>query len=118
MLFRSAGSLSCACPKVADLTSVVTKCEFPATVNKEFLKAIDLALSGQWDAAHEVVQRYEDTMATWIHAVLHKIEGDQDNSRYWYRRAGKLDHFSDEPKTELAEIRKEVAGQAESKAPL
>jgi len=76
------------------------------------LQALDLALSGQWDAAHKIVQQYEaDTTAAWIHAVLHKIEGDQDNSRYWYHRAGKLQHASDEPKAELAEIRKEVAGR-------
>ena len=87
-------------------------------MNKQFLKAIDLAMAGQWNAAHEIVQQYEDTTAAWIHAVLHKIEGDQDNSRYWYRRAGKLGHFSDEPKAESTEIRREVAGRAESKAPL
>jgi hypothetical protein len=52
--------------------------------------SINLALSGQWNAAHEIVQQYEDTTAAWIHAVLHKIEGDQDNSRYWYRRAGSV----------------------------
>ena len=77
-------------------------------MHKNLLKAIDLALSGEWDAAHKLVQQYENTTAAWIHAVLHKIEGDHDNSRYWYRRAGKLEHFSDEPKAELAEIRKEV----------
>jgi hypothetical protein len=97
--------------KVADLTNVVTKCEFPVALNREFLKAIDLALAGQWDAAHQIAQQYEDTTAAWIHAVLHKIEGDQDNSRYWYRRAGKMEHFPDEAKVELAEIRKQVAGQ-------
>jgi hypothetical protein len=70
------------------------------------LKAIDLALAGEWDAAHETVQQYDaDTTAAWIHAVLHKIEGDPDNSRYWYRRAGQQAHFSDEPKAELAVIR-------------
>ena len=79
-------------------------------VNEELLKAIDLALSGEWNAAHKIVQQYEDGTASWIHAVLHKIEGDQDNSQYWYRRAGKLEHFSDEAKEELAEIRKGVAG--------
>jgi len=89
---------------------VVTQCEFPVTVNKEYLKAIDLALGGQWNEAHQLVQQYEDTTAAWIHAVLHKIEGDQDNSRYWYRRAGKLERFSDEAKGELAKIREEVAG--------
>jgi hypothetical protein len=36
--------------------------------------------AGQWNAAHELVQQYEtDTTAAWIHAVLHKIEGDNDN---------------------------------------
>ena len=95
------------------MTNEVTRCELPANVNDELLKAIDLALAGQWDSAHQIVQQFDtDTTAAWIHAVLHKIEGDQDNSRYWYRRAGKLERVSDEPKAELAEIRKEVAGRA------
>ena len=81
-------------------------------MQKNLLQAVDLALADKWDAAHEMVQQYETgTTAAWIHAVLHEIEGDHDNSRYWYRRAEKLEHFSDEPKAELAEIRKEVAGQ-------
>ena len=81
-------------------------------MQKDLLQAIESAIAGQWDAAHQIVQQYEaDTTASWIHAVLHKIEGDQDNSRYWYRRAEKLEHFSDEPKSELAEIRKEVASR-------
>ena len=93
------------------MTNVVTKCEFPADVNKELLNAINLALSCEWNAAHQIVQQYEDTTAAWIHAVLHKIEGDQDNSRYWYRRAGKLERVADEPKAELAEIRKQIAAR-------
>ena len=79
-------------------------------MRKDLLQAIDIALT-EWHTAHQIVQQYEDATAAWIHAVLHKIEGDQSNSQYWYRRAGKLEHFSDEPKAELAEIRKEVAGQ-------
>jgi hypothetical protein len=82
-------------------------------MQKNLLQAIDLALSDQWNAAHQIVQQYgADTTASWIHAVLHKIEGDQANSGYWYRCAGKLEHFSDEPREELAEIRKEVVGRA------
>ncbi len=68
-------------------------------------KAIELALAGNWDAAHRLVQQDEaDPIAAWVHAVLHKIEGDVDNSRYWYRRAGKLEHVDDEPQAELAAI--------------
>ena len=81
-------------------------------MQQDLLKAIDLALAGEWDAAHQIVQQYEDATAAWIHAVLHKIEGDQDNSRYWYRRAGKLEHFSDEPKAELAEIKAALASRS------
>ena len=76
-------------------------------MKKKLLEAIDLALAGQWDAAHSIVQQYEaDTTAAWIHAVLHKIEGDDSNSRYWYRRAGKLEHVPDDARAELGEIRK------------
>ncbi|MDX1915756.1 MAG: hypothetical protein SFU55_09255 [Methylophilus sp.] len=53
-------------------------------------KAVQLALEGDWDASHKIAQDYSDVMANWIHAVLHKIEGDVWNSKYWYTRtAGK-----------------------------
>lgn len=79
-------------------------------MSKPLLQAIELALAGQWDASHQLVQQYDaDKTAAWIHAVLHKIEGDLSNSQYWYRRAGKLEHVSDEPRAELAEIRKGLA---------
>ena len=79
-------------------------------MNQELLEAVDLALAGKWDAAHQIVQQYDaETTAAWIHAVLHKMEGDQDNSRYWYRRAGKLEEAGDEAAVELGKIRKGLA---------
>lgn len=75
-------------------------------IENDLLKAIDLALDNEWDAAHRLVQNYEaEATASWIHAVLHKIEGDLGNSRYWYDRAGQLEHVADEPRAELAAIR-------------
>jgi hypothetical protein len=77
--------------------------------NHELLRAVELAQSGQWDAAHNLVQQYEDdALAAWVHAVLHKIEGDQANSRYWYRRADRMDRAANEPRTELAAIQAEL----------
>jgi hypothetical protein len=74
--------------------------------NDDLLKAIELALADEWDAAHRIVQKCEaDATASWIHAVLHKIEGDPGNSRYWYARAGQLDHVADEPRAELGAIK-------------
>jgi hypothetical protein len=42
--------------------------------------------------------------------VLHKIEGDLDNSRYWYRRAGKMECVDQEPTAELRAIKARTAG--------
>ncbi len=80
-------------------------------MQNELVRAIDLALDDQWDEAHEIAQRYEsDATAQWIHAVLHKIEGDLGNSRYWYRQAGRLEWVEKEPLEELRSIRAELTG--------
>jgi len=80
-----------------------------ADLNDELLRAVELALAGDWEAAHQIVQQYESgATAAWIHAVLHKIEGDPSNSRYWYRRADRMDHVDDEPRAELELIRDEL----------
>jgi hypothetical protein len=72
----------------------------------DLLAAIDLALAGDWEAAHGIVQQDEaDRTAAWIHAVLHKIEGDPGNARYWYARAGRLDCVDCEPAAELEAIK-------------
>ena len=79
----------------------------------DLLRAVALALAGDWDAAHQLVQPYEDdATAMWIHAVLHKIEGDLANSRYWYRRANRLDRVAEEPRAELAGIQAELTTDA------
>lgn len=61
---------------------------------KELLVAVEKALAGDWDASHNIAQKYNDVTANWLHAVLHKIEGDVWNSKYWYARtAGR--HYED-----------------------
>jgi hypothetical protein len=89
-----------------------------SATNDELLQAVDLALAGKWDAAHQLVQQYEDdATAAWIHAVLHKMGGDLGNARYWYRRADRMDHVEDEPRVELTAIQAELttAGRDEMK---
>lgn len=44
---------------------------------------------GDWHAAHETVQSESGDDAAWVHAYLHRKEGDLSNAHYWYRRAGK-----------------------------
>jgi hypothetical protein len=43
---------------------------------------------GNWDEAHRVAQDVETADGAWVHAYLHRREGDADNARYWYHRAG------------------------------
>jgi hypothetical protein len=71
--------------------------------------AIDAALAGEWDRAHGIVQTRSDELSCWIHAVLHKIEGDASNSRYWYAWTSfEYTRFND-PREELEEIRSRIA---------
>lgn len=44
---------------------------------------------GDWDHAHEAAQSDESRDGAWVHAYLHRKEGDLGNAGYWYRRAGK-----------------------------
>ncbi len=44
---------------------------------------------GNWDAAHKLVQSESDEASAWVHAHLHRVEGDERNAGYWYRRAGR-----------------------------
>ena len=79
-----------------------------ADLNDDLLRAVELALADDWDAAHQLVQQHESADAAWIHAVLHKIEGDLGNARYWYSRANQMKHEADEPRAELAAIQAEL----------
>lgn len=54
----------------------------------ELLKAVRFARNNEWTQAHEIAQKFDHVpIANWLHAVLHKIEGDASNARYWYRQS-------------------------------
>jgi len=53
------------------------------------LAALWWAAKGDWDAAHKIVQDESDANSAWVHAYLHRVEGDLPNAGYWYRAAGK-----------------------------
>ena len=58
------------------------------------LTGIHLALwyskKNNWDLAHNIVQDINTDTASWIHAYLHRVEGDLSNANYWYNRASKI----------------------------
>ncbi len=53
------------------------------------VRAVWHGLRGEWGAAHAIVQELEGADAAWVHAWLHRVEGDLGNAAYWYRRAGR-----------------------------
>jgi hypothetical protein len=53
------------------------------------LAALWWAAKGGWNEAHKIVQDEATADAAWVHAYLHRVEGDSANAGYWYRQAGK-----------------------------
>jgi hypothetical protein len=83
------------------------------SLEARLLEAVDKALGGDWPAAHVIVQAYEEDMrAAWIHAVVHRMEGDVGNARYWYRRCGRALREAVSTEAELREIRTEIQASA------
>ena len=77
-----------------------------ASLTAELLRAVDQALAGDWQAAHVIVQEHEASAhAAWIHAIVHRMEGDLDNARYWYARCGRTLREGVSTEAELREIR-------------
>jgi hypothetical protein len=65
-------------------------------------KALSHLRKSEWDKAHAIVMGMRDKLAFRIHGLLHRIEGDLDNARYWYDRAGVP--FSKSAASEIEEI--------------
>ncbi|HUF20922.1 MAG TPA: hypothetical protein VMP00_09215 [Burkholderiales bacterium] len=69
-----------------EFKSTITRGEQPAPLVPP-LRALWHEARGEWQRAHEIVQDETDTPSAWVHAYLHRKEGDLSNAAYWYRRA-------------------------------
>jgi hypothetical protein len=59
-------------------------------MEKDLRQAVALLAAGDWKAAHAIVQDDEESrLSCWAHGIVHLMEGDAANARYWYRRAGR-----------------------------
>lgn len=73
------------------------------------LSALEHLQKGEWNLAHQICQENEgDKCFDWIRARLHKDEGDEFNSKYWYGKAQR-DHFSTNGDEELALMQSEFS---------
>lgn len=79
----------------------------PPAAESAALQALWWAKKGEWDKAHRIVMEEHSAEAAWVHAYLHRVEGDLPNAGYWYRQAkrraatGALDAEWDEIVTAL-----------------
>jgi hypothetical protein len=60
----------------------------PGGISK-LLQALWYVGNGDWEKAHNIAQDASSADGSWIHAYLHRVEGDLGNAGYWYHRAGK-----------------------------
>ena len=61
----------------------------PPPETSDYLKALWFDAKGDWEKSHNIIQDIDDKKAAWIHAYLHRKEGDIWNADYWYGKAGK-----------------------------
>ena len=76
-----------------------------ALAPSELRQAIAHLKQGDWRAAHEIVQKDEASpLACWAHGVVHLMEGDLANARYWYGQAGRPFPSNPSLETEVAQL--------------
>lgn len=71
-------------------------------------RALELLETGAWQQAHEIVQEDTSTLAAWLHGIVHTLEGDLDNARYWYRKADRVFRGPEAVRDELAAARRSL----------
>lgn len=73
------------------------------------LRALWHQAKGQWDEAHRLVQEDRTEAGAWVHAFLHRVEGDASNAAYWYAIAGRP-HCASSLSSEWQEIAAHLLG--------
>jgi len=72
--------------KLAEFKHAVSQPKPPSNLAPP-LEALWWAAKDDWDKAHGIVMKQDSRAAAWVHAYLHRVEGDLDNAGYWYRKA-------------------------------
>lgn len=79
---------------LSEFKQITARQEAPAGLSAALL-ALWYDARGNWDLAHETAQSISDRVGAWIHAYLHRKEGDLANAGYWYRRAERPEAHDD-----------------------
>ena len=77
---------------------------------KALERAVGLLERGDWQAAHAIVQQDEESaLSCWAHGIVHRMEGDTSNARYWYRQAKRPFAADSAVEAEIAALKEAVA---------
>jgi hypothetical protein len=87
---------------------MTTSSTSPGAARDALARAIDLLAAGDWQSAHTIVQQQKSTLGSWLHGIVHILEGDLDNARGWYRRAERAFPDPAAVQSEIAAARKAV----------
>ena len=79
--------------------------------NKTLPDAIALLEARDWQGAHAIAQESDEPHAAWAHGIVHIIEGDEANARYWYDRAGRTFPGMSAIDAEIAMLKEAMEGQ-------
>jgi hypothetical protein len=84
-------------------------CGLSDVVHMGITDALQALRNNDWNSAHQIVQNLDGETAAWLHGVLHMIEGDESNARYWYRQAGRAYPGRARIEAEIEAIRSSLA---------
>ena len=77
-------------------------------MNTSLRQALDHLAAGEWQKAYEIVQNEKSTTGSWLHGIVHILEGDRENAQGWYRRAERAFPGMDAAPAEIAAARQEI----------
>jgi hypothetical protein len=80
-------------------------------------RAVELLAAGDWEGAHVIVQDDASALAAWMHGIVHLLEGDVSNARYWYRCAGRAFPGQGAVQTEIEAVRVAIDGERGDRPP-
>jgi hypothetical protein len=95
--------------RVTPMAKAVRQAPGASTVQQTSLARVVRHLeAGEWQAAHALVQKDATSQGCWAHGIVHLVEGDLDNAKYWYRRARRPLPHGNTAAAEIAALKAQI----------
>ena len=114
---RTSPARPCSCVRLPRASSPAPSCRSTAAISRTSVEIVlrgrarcrsaprfVICKKGDWQKAHAIVQNDESELGCWAHGIVHMLEGDVANARYWYRRAHRASRATTTPTDEIAAL--------------